>query len=67
MKITKIQATSRISTKIKETFYTFEYTEERAIEESDNVERERADLWETCHKEVDKQVEDVINLVYKKN
>lgn len=66
MKINKIQATSRISTKIKETFYTFEYTEERLLEDGDDVERERADLWETCHKEVDKQVEDVISLVYKK-
>lgn len=66
MKINKIQATSRISTKIKETFYTFEYTEERLLEEGDDAERERADLWETCHKEVDKQVEDVISLVYKK-
>lgn len=66
MKINKIQATSRISTKIKETFYTFEYTEERLLEDGDEVEKERADLWETCHKEVDKQVEDVISLVYKK-
>ena len=66
MKINKIQATSRISTKIKETFYTFEYTEERLLEDGDDVEKERADLWETCHKEVDKQVEDVISLVYKK-
>lgn len=67
MKISKIQATSRISTKIKDTFYTFEYTEERVLEDGDIAEKERADLWETCHKEVDKQVEDVINLVYKKN
>ena len=66
MKITKISAVSRISTKIKDTFYTFEYSEERTLEEGDDVERERADLWETCHKEVDKQVEDVIDLALKR-
>ena len=37
-KTTTIRATSRISTKIKDTFYTFEYCEERQIEEGDDVE-----------------------------
>ena len=62
MKINKIQATSRVSTKIGDTFYTFEYSEERLIEEGDDIEKEREDLWETCHEEVDDQLEDVIKL-----
>ena len=66
MKINKISAVSRISTKIKDTFYTFEYSEERIIEEGDDVEKERADLWETCHKEVDNQVTEVIDLALKR-
>ena len=64
-KTTTIRATSRISTKIRDTFYTFEYCEERQIEENDNLEEERAALWETCNAEVDRQAEDVVNM-YKK-
>ena len=63
MKTTTIKATSRISTKIGDTFYTFEYCEERAVEDGDNLEDARADLWETCHGEVDTQVEDVVKLL----
>ena len=65
MKTSKIQTTSRISTKIMDTFYTFEYSEERLIEDGDEVEEVREDLWETCNAEVDNQVQDVIN-AYKK-
>ena len=64
-KTTTIRATSRISTKIKDTFYTFEYCEERQIEEGDNVEEEREKLWETCNAEVDNQVAWTLE-VYKK-
>ena len=65
MKTTTIKATSRISTKIGDTFYTFEYCEERSVEdvEGDALEDARADLWETCHGEVDTQVEDVVKLL----
>lgn len=67
MTINKIQATSRISTKIGETFYTFEYSEERLIEDGDAeiIEDIRTNLWETCHSQVDAQVQDVIS-AYKK-
>ena len=61
-KTTTIRATSRISTKIRDTFYTFEYCEERQIEENDNLEEERAALWETCNAEVDRQVTSVFEL-----
>lgn len=65
MKTTTIRATSRISTKIRDTFYTFEYCEERQIEECDNLEEVRANLWKTCNAEVDNQVEETL-AVYKK-
>lgn len=64
-KTTTIRATSRISTKVHDTFYTFEYCEERQIEEKDNLEEERAKLWETCNAEVDNQVAWTLD-VYKK-
>lgn len=65
MKTTTIRATSRISTKIRDTFYTFEYCEERQIEDGDNLEEVRANLWKTCNAEVDNQVEETL-AIYKK-
>ena len=67
MKIMTMRATSRISTKINDTFYTFEYTEERLLEENDDIEVERAKLWDTCHSEVDTQVGEVIDIVKKRS
>jgi len=59
--INSIKATSRISLKVNETFYTLEYTEERLIPvvEGVDIEKERAILWNTVNAEVDKQAEDV--------
>lgn len=65
MKTTTIRATSRISTKIRDTFYTFEYCEERQIEEGDDVANEREKLWEVCNAEVDYQVAETLAM-YKK-
>ena len=62
---TTIRATSRISTKIKDTFYTFEYCEERQIEEGNDVANEREKLWEVCNAEVDYQVAETLAM-YKK-
>lgn len=64
-KATTIRATSRISTKIKDTFYTFEYCEERQIEDGDDVVAEREKLWETCNAEVDNQVEETLKMYRK--
>lgn len=64
-KTTTIRATSRISTKVRDTYYTFEYCEERQIEENDDLEKERADLWETCNNEVDAQVTEVMDMYQK--
>ena len=64
-KTTTIRATSRISTKVKDTFYTFEYCEERQIEDGDDVANEREKLWEVCNAEVDNQVADAL-AIYRK-
>ena len=64
-KTTTIRATSRISTKIKDTFYTFEYCEERQIEDGDDVANAREKLWEVCNAEVDYQVAETLSM-YKK-
>lgn len=60
MKITAIRATSRASVKINDSFYTVEWCEEHSLGESDNIEEERKALWETCNKEVDGQIEDIL-------
>ena len=60
MKIQTIKAISRASVKIRESFYTVEYGEERSIEEGDNIEEERERLWDTCNNEIDNQLEDII-------
>ena len=62
---TCIKATSRVSIKVNDTFYTLEYTEERQIPDAYmpdfDIEKERKNLWDTVNAEVDKQVEDVYN------
>ena len=55
-----IEAHSRVSVKIKETFYTFEFVERREVPEDANLSVEREALWRDVHEEVDKQVEDVV-------
>ena len=64
-KTTTIRATSRISTKVRDTYYTFEYCEERQIEDGDDVAVEREKLWETCNAEVDNQVEETLKMYRK--
>ena len=58
---TAIRITSRASVKVKESFYTIEYCEERSIPEDADIVEEREALWDTCNGEVDKQLEDIIN------
>lgn len=62
---TSIRATSRASMKVNDSFYTIEYCEERSIQENDDLEEERAKLWDTCNNEVDNQLEDILKM-YKK-
>ena len=62
-KITKISATSRTSLKIKENFFTCEYSEERVIPDVEGVdiEQEREALWDAVNAEVDNQAEVIYN------
>lgn len=60
MKVTSIRATSRASVKINDSFYTVEWCEERSIDETDDIEVERKNLWDTCNAEVDGQIEDIL-------
>lgn len=59
---TAIRITSRASIKVKDSFYTIEYCEERSIPEGADLEEERADLWNMCNAEVDNQLEDIIRM-----
>lgn len=64
-KTTIIKATSRASIKVGDSFYTVEYGEERNVEVEDShglLEEERADLWETCNGEVDRQIEEIMQM-----
>ena len=58
----KIAVSSRASVKIKDCYYTVEYSEERLIPEGVDVdiEKERQLLWDACNTEVDNQVEDIL-------
>ena len=59
---TQIRATSRASVKVRDNFYTVEYTEERTIPDVDgvNLEEERKLLWNDVNDTVDSQIEDII-------
>lgn len=59
---TQIRATSRASVKVKDNFYTVEYTEERTIPDLPDVDlvKERTMLWDCVNNEVDMQIEDII-------
>ena len=65
---TQIRATSRASVKIKDNFYTFEYSEERTIPQIEGVdlEEEKQALWDKVNDEVYFQVDDMIKSVAKK-
>lgn len=61
MKVTAIRATSRASVKVGESFYTVEWCEEHALDENDDIERSRKELWDICNTEVDNQIMDILN------
>ena len=56
--ITKIQATSRASVKIRDNYFTMEFSEERMIPDIEGVdlEQEKSALWDEVIGEVDAQV-----------
>lgn len=59
---TQIRATSRASVKIRDNYYTVEYTEERTIPQVEGVdlEQERKLLWDCVNEECDNQIDDII-------
>ena len=63
-----IKFSSRASIKIKDSFYTFEYGEERQIDDFNeiNLDKERQLLIDDCNNIVDNQIEEVINMILKK-
>jgi hypothetical protein len=56
-----IKVSSRVSKKIGNDFFTFEYTEERTVNPTRPIEEQRMELWRTCHAEVDKQIVEIMN------
>lgn len=60
--VSTISATSRASVKIRDSFYTVEYSEERVIPDLPDIDlnEERQLLWDTCNAECDGQIEDII-------
>ena len=62
---TQIRATSRVSAKIGDDFYTLEFTEERTIPDVEGVdlEKERELLWDDVNYSVDTQLQDTIKTV----
>lgn len=57
---TTIKASSRASIKVGDSFYTVEWTEERTVAPDDDLEEERANLWDTANNEVDNQIKDIL-------
>ena len=56
-----IKATSRVALKIKDNFYTVEFTEERALpDEEVDMEFERQKLWDDVNNCVDNQCEEIL-------
>ena len=64
--ITKeISVTSRASVKIKDSFYTVEYSETQLVDSPEDLteaelKAARLNLWNTAHSEVDNQIEDIV-------
>ena len=63
-----IKFISRASIKIKDSFYTMEYGEERQIDNFDevNIDLEKQALIDDCNKVVDDQLQEIIQMSYKK-
>ena len=60
--ITSIKVSSRASIKIRDNYYTVEYTEERSLPSDCNVEKERHLLWECANYECDNQIQEIKEL-----
>ena len=60
--VTEISATSRVAIKVRDNFYTVEYTEKRAIPDVDgiDIEAERSLLFDAVNGIVDAQADDIL-------
>ena len=60
--VTKITAVSRVAIKIRDNYYTVEYSEERSIPDTEgvDVELERKLLWDNVNRTVDAQAEEIV-------
>ena len=54
---TTIRASVKITPKIRDTFYSFEYAEERTVAPDCDIEVERSTLFDACYNTVAEQVE----------
>lgn len=63
--VTKITATSRCAVKIRDNYYTIEFSEERSIPDQGDVEvdiaEERKFLWDAVNTVVDDQIQEIID------
>lgn len=59
---TKISATSRVAIKIRDNYYTVEFSEERTIPDVEgiNIDAEKALLFDSVNAIVDAQAEDIV-------
>ena len=55
-----IRASSRMSIKIKDSYYTVEFTEEWAVDDYSNMPEERQKLWDVVNKECDGQIQEIL-------
>lgn len=62
-----IKFISRASTKIKDQYYTFEYGEERQIDNFDEIDldKEKQALIDDCNEVVDNQIKEIVNILVK--
>ena len=62
--VTEITATSRIAIKVRDNFYTVEYTEKRAIPDVEGIDMdaERTALFDAVNGVVDIQAEDILRM-----
>lgn len=59
-----IKASSRASVKVRDNYYTVEWTEERSVPDTltdAELEEARAELWECCNSQVDNQIADILS------
>lgn len=62
--VTEISATSRVAIKVRDNFYTIEYTEKRAVPDVEGIDMdiERDHLFADVNRIVDQQAEDIIRM-----